>query len=338
MNTKKRLSEDLENTKEVLLEQRFVTLYEDEIAGILAREEDLETIEHLGDEEAKEVEEAARLYNRAFARNFYDISGGRVSDEEFFPLWEREKELMTGLQKIQSLEGEKKQLEKELDIVTEEEQELYGKIQTAEKERKNKQVIFRSFMVMAIAALILAAAAVVYFEFPIIRFLWQAAAVVIVVLLFLIILYQIQKKALETERLYRMMSGHKTSSRMRLESDYQDIASDLKFYYEKFEVLFCYISEEQWNLFEFCTKISSRLKFCEDLTENAENLVHVLEKYHLKKARAWLYYPKALFDLPKRIVCRERLEHRLNECQQALTRHEREADKQKNKIDISDRS
>ena len=26
MNTKKRLSEDLENTKEVLLEQRFVTL------------------------------------------------------------------------------------------------------------------------------------------------------------------------------------------------------------------------------------------------------------------------------------------------------------------------
>ena len=89
---------------------------------------------------------------------------------------------------------------------------------------------------------------------------------------------------------------------MRLESDYQDIASDLKFYYEKFEVLFYYISEEQWNLFEFCTKISSRLKFCEDLTENAENLVHVLEKYHLKKARAWLYYPKALFDLPKRIV------------------------------------
>ena len=84
MNTKKRLSEDLENTKEVLLEQRFVTLYEDEIAGILAREDDLETIEHLGDEEAKEVEEAARLYNRAFARNFYDISGGRVSDEEFF--------------------------------------------------------------------------------------------------------------------------------------------------------------------------------------------------------------------------------------------------------------
>lgn len=338
MNTKKRLSEDLENTKEVLLEQRFVTLYEDEIAGILARKEDLETIEHLEEEEAKEVEEAARLYNRAFARNFYDISGGRVSDEEFLPLWEREKELTTGLQKIHSLEGEKKQLEKELDIVTQEEQELYGKIQAAEKERKNKQVIFKSFVIMAAAALIFAVAAFVYFEFPVIRFLWQTTAAVIVVFLFLIILYQMQKKASEAEKLYRMMSGHKTSSRTRLESDYQDIANDLKFYYEKFEVLFCYISEEQWNLFEFCTKISSRLKVCEDLTENAENLVQVLKKYHLKMARSWLYYPKALFDLPKRITCRERLDSRLNFCQQAMVRHKREADKQKNKIDISDRS
>lgn len=334
MNTKKRLSEDLENTKDVLLEQRFVTLYEDEIAGILAKKEDLETIEHLEDEEVKEVEEAARLYNRAFARNFYDISEGRVSDEEFFPLWEREKEIMTGLQKIHSLEGEKKQIEKELDIATKEEEELYGRVQAAAQERKNKQVIFTSFAVMAAAAAILAAAAVVYFDLQIVRYLWQTAAAVIVVILFLVILHQMKKKAMETEKLYQMMSGHKTSSRTRLESDYQDIANELKFYYEKYEVLFCYISEEQWNLFEFCTKISSRLKFCEDLTENAENLVRVLEKYHLKRARAWLYYPKALFDVPKRITCRERLESRLNFCQQAMVRHEREVDKQKNKIDI----
>ena len=334
MNTKKRLSEDLENTKDVLLEQRFVTLYEDEIAGILARKEDLETIEHLESEETKEVEEAARLYNRSFARNFYDISEGRVSDEEFFPLWEREKEIMTGLQKIHSLEGEKKQIEKELDIATKEEEELYAKVQAAAGERKNKQVIFKSFAVMTAAAVILAAAAVVYFDLQMVRYLWQTAAVVVVVILFLVILHQMKKKAMEAEKLYRMMSGHKTSSRTRLESDYQDIANELKYYYEKYEVLFCYISEEQWNLFEFCTQISSRLKFCEDLTESAENLVRVLEKYHLKRARAWLYYPKALFDVPKRITCRERLENRLNFCQQAMVRHEREVDKQKNNIAI----
>lgn len=334
MNTKERLFEDLGNTKEVLLEERFAALYEEEIAEILARKEDLKKIENLEEEKAKEIEEAARLYNRAFARNFYDVSKGRVSDEEFFSLWEREDELMAGLQTMQSLEGEKKQLEKELDIVTREEGELYEKIKEAKQERQNKQVIFRSFVCMAVTAAILAVIAVVYFELPVRTFVWQIAAVVIVVLLCLTILFQNKKKAMEAEKFCRMMSGHKHSSRTRLESDYQDIASDLKFYYEKFEVLFSYISEEQWNLFEFCTQISARLRLCEDMKESGDHLVTLLKECGLERAESWLYYPKALFDVPKMISCRERLDNRENVCRQALIRHEREMEKVKNKIDI----
>ena len=332
MNTRERLFEDLGNAKEMLLEERFTVLYEEEIAEIRAKKEDLKIIENLDEETAKEVEEKARLYHRAFARNFYDESKGRISDEEFFPLWEREEEVMTGLQTMQSLEGEKKQLEKELDVVSKEESMLKYRTEDAVSVRENKQVIFRSFVCMAVTALVLAVIAGFYFELPVRSFLWQIAAVVIVVFLCLTILYQNKKKAMEAEKFYRMMSGHKHSSRARLESDFQDIANDLKFYYEKFEVLLSYISEEQWNLFEFCMQISSRLRLCEDMKESGDELVDVLNKCGLKQAESWLYYPKALFDVPKRITCRERLDDRENLCAQRLMRHEREIEK--NKIDI----
>ncbi len=330
MNTKKRLSEDIQNTKEILLEERLVTLYEDEIAHLLARKDDLEKVGRLNEEEAKEVEEAARLYNRVFARNFYETSGGRITDEEFLPLWEREDELKKGLQKIQSLEGEKKQLEKEMDIVIEEEADLIQMTKRAEEKRVNQKAVFRSFVIMAFAALIFFVAAVLYFEFPIREYVWPAVAAVLVVILFLVILYHIQKKAVESEKLYRMMSNHKFNSKCRLESDYQNIGNDLKYYYEKFEVLFGYISEEQWKLFEFCAKVSAGLKFCGEIEEKAKELRQVLDKYHLEEIDAWLYYPKALYEIPKRIQCLERLNYRQNICEQAMVKHEREINQNRN--------
>lgn len=330
MNTKKRLSEDIQNTKEILLEKRFVTLYEDEIAHLLARKDDLEKVGQLDEEEAKEVEEAARLYNRVFARNFYEISGGRITDEEFLPLWEREDELKKGLQKIQSLEGEKKQLEKEMEIVVKEEDDLIRTAKDAEEKRVNRKAIFCSFMIMAFTALIFFAAGVFYFQFPIQEYAWPVAAAVLVVLLFLVVLYHIQKKAVESEKLYQMMRNHKFNSKCRLESDYQDIGNDLKFYYEEFEVLFGYISEEQWKLFEFCAKVSAGLNFCKEIQEKAEDLRKVLAKYQLEEIEAWLYYPKALYEVPKRINYLERLNYRQNVCEQAMVKHEREINRDKN--------
>lgn len=330
MNTKKRLSDDIQNTKEILLEERFVTLYEDEIAHLLARKEDLEKVGHLDEEESKEVEEAARLYNRVFARNFYEISGGRITDEEFLPLWEREDELKKGLQKIQSLEGEKKQLEKEMDIVIEEETDLVRMIKKAEEKRVNRKAVFHSFVIMACAALIFCTTAVFYFEFPIREYIWPAVAAVLAAVLFLVVLYHIQKKAVESEKLYRMMGNHKFNSKCRLESDYQNIGNDLKFYYEKFEVLFRYISEEQWKLFEFCAKVSAGLKFCGEIQEKAEGLRKVLDKYRLEEVDTWLYFPKALYEMPKRVHYLECLDYRQNICEQAMVKHEREINRHKN--------
>lgn len=330
MNTKMRLSEDTDKTKELLQEERFVTLYEDEIAHLLAKKEDLRKIEDLNDEQAKEVEDAARLYNRVLSRVFYESSGGRVSECEFLPLWEREEELMDGLKKINSFEGEKKQLEKELEIVDQEEKELEHTVQEAGKRKVNQRALFRSFFFMAVTAVIFAILAYIYLQMPIQNFMWPVIAGVLVVTLFLMVLYKMQKKASDDEKLHQMMRNHKYNSRRRLEADYWKICSDLKFYYEKFEVLLGYITEEQWKLFEFCAKVSAEMKFSGEVEEKGKRLLEVLGQYQLEELETWLFYPKVLYEIPKRISCTEHLDYRQNICEQAMVRHEREKDKYQN--------
>ena len=114
MNTKRRLSDDLSNDSEILSEKRFVKLYKEELESIEKQIHDLKKLDQKDFDAKGEVEEKARAYYRAFAREFYDVCEGRVSDDEFFDLWEREEELKTGINSINSLEGEQKQLEKEL--------------------------------------------------------------------------------------------------------------------------------------------------------------------------------------------------------------------------------
>ena len=123
MSTEERLSEIEYQKKRMELNRRFVEMYEDEVSYILEQKEDIEIMEKLSGEEAKLISEEARKYNRIFARIFYDSAGGRVSDEEFLPLWEREEEIRQGLSRIQSLEGEKKQIEKEISVQEDEERD-----------------------------------------------------------------------------------------------------------------------------------------------------------------------------------------------------------------------
>lgn len=56
-----------------------------------------------------------------------------------FDLWEREEELKAGLNSINSLEGEQKQLEKELVHANEDETMMNGKIKAAQEKRRNKR-------------------------------------------------------------------------------------------------------------------------------------------------------------------------------------------------------
>lgn len=323
MNTKQRLSEDLENSREIQLEKRFVALYENEIQRIDDQKEDLLQFMKQEPEERAEIEDAARQYYRVFAREFYEVSEGRISDEEFLTLWEREEELKQGLQTIHSLEGEKKQLEKELEHVRQDEAELEKTIGGAREKKKNQWAIFLSFLCMGAAALIFAVVVTVRFRIPILQYLWQSAAVFVIVLLLLGILFQMQKKAAESVRLYEMMNGHKNSSRRRLENNQQEISNDLKYYYEEFEILFEYISEEQWKLFDFCVKVSARLRFSGEISKEAEKLERTLKKYQWKSAKLWMYYPRALYDPGKKTTCLDTLLQRRNRCEQMLIKHEK---------------
>ena len=84
MNTKQRLSNDLLNDGEIIIEKRFVKLYESEIDKIDEQISDLKKLDQKDFDAKGEVEEKARAYYRAFAREFYDVCEGRVSDDEFF--------------------------------------------------------------------------------------------------------------------------------------------------------------------------------------------------------------------------------------------------------------
>lgn len=322
MNTKQRLSKDLLNDSEILIEKRFVKLYEEEISHIDDQINDLKKLEEKDFDAKTEIGESARAYYRAFAREFYDACEGRVSDEEFFNLWEREEELRTGLNSINSLEGEQKQLDKELVSASEEEKSMDGKIQKAKETKKNKQAIFISFLIMGIAIFAVAGFYLYHFKISAKDYLWQLISAAVIIILFLLILFQSQKKAKDQLKLLEMMITHKSHTGKRLEDDKREIGNDLKFYYEKFEVVFSYISPEEWKLFDFCGKVSARLRFSDKIMEASTQLEQLLEKNQWKTSEIWMYHPKVLYDLIKRKDYLKTLNQRKDLCNKELIHHE----------------
>ena len=299
MNTKRRLSDDLSNDSEILSEKRFVKLYKEELESIEKQIHDLKKLDQKDFDVKPEVEDKARLYYRTFAREFYDVCEGRVSDEEFFDLWEREEELKAGLNSINSLEGEQKQLEKELVHANEDETMMNGKIKAAQEKRRNKKALFISFLCMAATVCGVSAGYLYHFEMNAKDYLWQLSAGAVIILLLLV-------------------SAH----RKRLEDDKREIGNDLKFYYEKFEKVFSYISPEQWKLFDFCGKVSARLRFSDAILEASNDLERLLEKNQWDNPGIWMYHPKVLYDLIKRKDYLNTLNDRKDICNQELIRHE----------------
>ena len=322
MNTKQRLSKDLLNDSEIMIEKRFVKLYEEEISQIDDQMDDLNRFDEKDFDARTEVEDKARSYYRAFAREFYDVCEGRISDEEFFDLWEREEELRTGLNSINSLEGEQKQLEQELVSANKEETTMSDKIKHAQEEKKNKRAVFKSFLIMAVAAILVGGFYIYHFEIPIRQYMWPLIAALVVILAFLVILFRSQKKASDQLKLLEMMITHKSHTGKRLEDDKREIGNDLKFYYEKFETVFSYISPEQWKLFDFCGKVSARICSSEKVLEAARELKQLLENNQWKTSGFWMYHPKVLYDLIKRRDYLKALNQRRDICSKELIRHE----------------
>lgn len=323
MSTEERLSEIEYQKKRMELNQRFVEMYEDEISYILEQKEDIEAMEKLSDEEARLLEEESRKYNRIFARIFYDSAGGRVSDEEFLPLWEREDEIRKGLSRIHSLEGEKKQIEKEIAAQEKEEAELEKKEREFQGKFINRRAYFISMLVMALVAAGLSVAAVLYFEIELTVSLWPAAAAVLGAAMILLILKARQRRAADRKKMFGMVRSHKETSGRRLKSEYDTMTNDLEFCREKYQVLFGYISEEQWKLFEFCAKVAAELNCSEELAAQRTSLISALKTCGMHAPEAWCYYPKAIYDIPKRINRMEWLSRRQIICEQAMVQHER---------------
>ena len=322
MNTKRRLSDDLSNDSEILSEKRFVKLYKEELESIEKQIHDLKKLDQKDFDVKPEVEDKARLYYRTFAREFYDVCEGRVSDEEFFDLWEREEELKTGINSINSLEGEQKQLEKELARANEEEISMDGRIAAVYEKKKNKKAILISFCLMAVAAVCVTGFYLYHFTVPVKQYAWQLACAGVIVVLFLLILFQSHKKVSDQLKLLEMMVTHKGHTGKRLEDDKREIGNDLKFYYEKFENVFSYISPEQWKLFDFCGKVSARLRFSDAILEASNDLERLLEKNQWDNPGIWMYHPKVLYDLIKRKDYLNTLNDRKDICNQELIRHE----------------
>lgn len=322
MNTKQRLSKDLLDDSEIMMEKRFVELYEEEISQIDDQIHDLKRLDEKDFDAKAEVEEKARTYYRAFAREFYNVCEGRVSDEEFFDLWEREEEIKTGLNSINSLEGEQKQLEKELSHANEEETTMNDQIRSWQSQKKNKRALFVSFLIMALLGACVTGFYLYHFEIIIKQYTWQLIAASVIVVLFLVVLFQSQKKASDQLKLFEMMITHKSHTGKRLEDDKREIGNDLKFYYEKFENIFSYISPEQWKLFDFCGKVSARLRFSDSVIEAANDLEQLLEKNQWKTSGFWMYHPKVLYDLIKRKDYLNTLNQRKDICSKQRIHHE----------------
>ena len=56
------------------------------------------------------------------------------------------------------------------------------------------------------------------------------------------------------------------------------LAMILSFIMRNLKKLFSYISPEQWKLFDFCGKVSARLRFSDAILEASNDLERLLEK------------------------------------------------------------
>ena len=204
----------------------------------------------------------------------------------------------------------------------EDETMMNGKIKAAQEKRRNKKALFISFLCMAAVVCGVSAGYLYHFEMNAKDYLWQLSAGAVIILLLLVILFQSQRKAGDQLKLLEMMVTHKSHTGKRLEDDKREIGNDLKFYYEKFEKVFSYISPEQWKLFDFCGKVSARLRFSDAILEASNDLERLLEKNQWDNPGIWMYHPKVLYDLIKRKDYLNTLNDRKDICNQELIRHE----------------
>ena len=197
-----------------------------------------------------------------------------------------------------------------------------GRIAAVYEKKKNKKAILISFCLMAVAAVCVTGFYLYHFTVPVKQYAWQLACAGVIVVLFLLILFQSHKKVSDQLKLLEMMVTHKGHTGKRLEDDKREIGNDLKFYYEKFENVFSYISPEQWKLFDFCGKVSARLRFSDAILEASNDLERLLEKNQWDNPGIWMYHPKVLYDLIKRKDYLNTLNDRKDICNQELIRHE----------------
>ena len=76
-----------------------------------------------------------------------------------------------------------------------------------------------------------------------------------------------------------------------------------------------------WKLFDFCGKVSARLRFSDAILEASNDLERLLEKNQWDNPGIWMYHPKVLYDLIKRKEYLNTLNDRKDICNQELIRH-----------------
>mgnify|MGYP000685955042 CR=1 FL=1 len=76
------------------------------------------------------------------------------------------------------------------------------------------------------------------------------------------------------------------------------------------------------NYFDFCGKVSARLRFSDAILEASNDLERLLEKKQWDNPGIWMYHPKVLYDLIKRKDYLNTLNDRKDICNQELIRHE----------------
>ena len=203
----------------------------------------------------------------------------------------------------------------------EDETMMNGKIKAAQEKRRNKKALFISFLCIAAAVCGVSAGYLYHFEMNAKDYLWQLSAGAVIILLLLVILFQSQRKAGDQLKLLEMMVTHKSHTGKRLEDDKREIGNDLKFIMRNLKSIFIYFTGTV-EIFDFCGKVSARLRFSDAILEASNDLERLLEKNQWDNPGIWMYHPKVLYDLIKRKDYLNTLNDRKDICNQELIRHE----------------
>lgn len=267
--------------------RRLVKLYEAEIEKISDIRADMDSLNEMSDEHLITLVEKARNFYRIFRKTWEQICRNDIEIDTVQPIFVYRKELETDFVYIHRVEKDIERLKQE---IKEDKQQLkiyHDKYRHKQKLIRNKLILFLSFAIMFLCAII--------FQITMYRFyhdIWIPSLIVMLVLPLTLCAYY----GISFMRLLDQESGEEDTE---LENELQFVheqlqqrQEEIEFFDIKYRNVFQEIDDYQLQAYPYVEKILRKMEYREEYRKARNEYQGIMELEHFKRPEIYLYIPE----------------------------------------------